>query len=114
MSNEKEWIKKIVPQTVDPLIMIIGDEQVNLATLFEKVAEEGTRRGIQQGKREAWEYARLLLAEEALGYEEEACNSQDWATGGLESEVKAKALRFMQQIFENELSSLDNSSNGSV
>lgn len=102
---EQEWIKKIVPQTVDPLIMLIGDEQVHLATLFEKVAEEATRRGIQQGKREALEDTTNRVLEEL-----EAVKGLNKINPKTHHQEYLQGIFQAYRILKSKLSSLDNSS----
>ena len=66
----------------------------------ESIVAEAERRG----ERRAWEEARDIVMDEAVGYTEEALATD--GMGKISAEFKSEALRFIQGVFDAKLNAL--------
>ena len=69
-------------------------------TAISKIVAEAERRG----EVKAWEEARDIVMDEAVGYTEEALATD--GMGEISAEFKSEALRFIQGVFDAKLNAL--------
>ena len=80
----------------------VMDEE--LATAIAKEVMPFVAEAERRGERRAWEEARDIVMDEAVGYTEEALATD--GMGEISAEFKSEALRFIQGVFDAKLNAL--------